>query len=114
MLAGDRDLDLRTEIAPDVPAQIVGDPLRVQQVLVHLVGNAVEFTDAGPVTLALERAGLGLAIVARLVPLMGGTVAVDSIPGHGIPGHGSSDRCTMELPATVIAPPPAARPLGRP
>ena len=47
-------------IAPDVPARAVGDPLRLRQVLMNLLANAVKFTDAGEVVLAVERAGQGV------------------------------------------------------
>jgi signal transduction histidine kinase/ActR/RegA family two-component response regulator len=52
--ARDKGLDLRTVIAPDVPAAIVGDGVRVRQVLVNLVGNAVKFTERGLVEVALR------------------------------------------------------------
>lgn len=37
--------------APDLPARVVGDPIRMQQILNNYVGNAVKFTPSGTVTL---------------------------------------------------------------
>jgi signal transduction histidine kinase/ActR/RegA family two-component response regulator len=45
---------LNLEVAPDVPAQVVGDPLRVRQILANLLSNAVKFTERGSVGVTLE------------------------------------------------------------
>ncbi len=49
-------LDLACVIAPDVPRAVMGDPGRIGQVLVNLIGNAVKFTEAGDVLVRVERA----------------------------------------------------------
>jgi len=51
-----RGLHCTIELAPDVPAWLLGDQVRLRQVLVNLVANAVKFTDAGRVALHVRRA----------------------------------------------------------
>src|SRR5690349_14920636 len=49
--AHEKDLTLMCEVAPDVPTELVGDPNRLRQVLLNLLGNAIKFTESGEVAL---------------------------------------------------------------
>ncbi|GAB6041112.1 response regulator [Endothiovibrio diazotrophicus] len=56
--AEEKGLELVYRVSPRVPLQVVGDPLRLIQVLNNLLGNAVKFTDRGEVELRVEVAAL--------------------------------------------------------
>ena len=53
--ASEKGLTLVCEIAPDVPTDLVGDPTRLRQVLLNLMGNAIKFTESGEVALRVTR-----------------------------------------------------------
>ena len=53
--AREKGLILVCEIAPDVPTGLVGDPTRLRQILLNLVGNAIKFTEDGAVSLRVAR-----------------------------------------------------------
>ncbi|HTE31575.1 MAG TPA: response regulator, partial [Chryseolinea sp.] len=122
-------LDLVYQLDYNVPTQIIGDSLRLRQVLINLVGNAIKFTHEGEVFVGVHLlteegdhcmlgfevrdtgigiqqekigqlfkpfsqvdssttrkyggTGLGLVISEKLVTLMGGVVAVESLEGKG-------------------------------
>ncbi len=133
MRAAEKGIELLFAVEPGIAANLVGDPLRLGQVLLNLTGNAVKFTDKGQIVVRVKTAkkgkdfvrmrfevtdtgiglsreqierlfesfsqadssttrqyggtGLGLAISQRLVDLMDGEIAVDSVPGKGSTFH---------------------------
>ncbi|MCU0554794.1 MAG: PAS domain S-box protein [Syntrophales bacterium] len=75
--ARQKGLHFETYLAPDIPVNLVGDPVRLRQVLVNLIGNALKFTPAG-----------GVSVSGELVRDAGGAVTVMvsvSDTGIGIP-----------------------------
>ncbi|NUP94734.1 MAG: PAS domain S-box protein [Planctomycetaceae bacterium] len=88
--AQERGLELVTSVSPEVPECVRGDPGRVRQVLLNLVGNAVKFTERGGVTvriggqppaeMEIEVADTG---IGRVEDLLGKKVAlVQFTPSH--------------------------------
>jgi len=63
--AEEKKLYLRVEIDPQVPEALLGDPTRLQQIIVNLVGNAIKFTTEGGVTarMTVGVSGYGKALL---------------------------------------------------
>ena len=57
LAAEEKNLALTLTVAPEVPAQLIGDPLRLTQVLSNLVSNAIKFTEHGEVAVDVSSIG---------------------------------------------------------
>jgi len=64
--AHQKHLELILQLAPNIPALLLGDPGRLRQVIVNLVGNAIKFTEHGEVELKVSRLNGSTEPMARL------------------------------------------------
>ncbi len=72
-----KGLALRME-APRVPLpEVLGDPHRLRQVLINLLGNAVKFTDEGAVTLRLSTSGMSEGVAAVRIEVIDTGIGID-------------------------------------
>lgn len=60
-----KNITLKDDISGDVPFVIVGDPKRLRQIIINLMGNAMKFTKEGSVTIRVNKGGKVLAQPAR-------------------------------------------------
>jgi len=89
MRATQKGINLRCEVNPDVPDTVIGDVVRLRQIVVNLVGNPVKFTEQGEVAVLIhmdlpadETATLRCPEVrsSNLVSATMGTVRVSELP----------------------------------
>jgi len=62
--AQEKGIGYRVQLSPELPAVLLGDPLRLAQVLNNLIGNAVKFTEKGEVVIDLRPASRGVEEIA--------------------------------------------------
>ena len=79
--AHEKHLELASHVASGVPRTLTGDPLRLRQVIVNLLGNAVKFTTAGEIVLSVDVArpdtGSGTTLISFSVTDTGIGIAPD-------------------------------------
>ena len=62
--AAEKGIGIEAQVDPAVPAAVLGDPVKIRQVLTNLAGNAVKFTAEGSVTLSVQREAVEREMVA--------------------------------------------------
>jgi HAMP domain-containing protein/CheY-like chemotaxis protein/signal transduction histidine kinase len=83
-VAEQKGLELRIEVAPDVPSPIFTDGQRLQQVLKNLLSNAFKFTEKGGVTLSVHRADGSKRFATRALDRAEGGVIAFAVKDTGI------------------------------
>lgn len=52
--ASEKDIMINKEIGEDVPLKLIGDPTRIRQILINLIGNAIKFTEDGEINVKVD------------------------------------------------------------
>ncbi|MEI6085650.1 MAG: ATP-binding protein, partial [Verrucomicrobiota bacterium] len=52
--ANEKGLELAYHVAPDVPEMVIGDPVKIRQIIINLVSNAIKFTEQGEIVVNCE------------------------------------------------------------
>ena len=90
--ASEKGLDLVCNLPDDVPDRLLGDPLRLRQILMNLLGNAIKFTEKGGVTLSAKIQGSGFGVQdSHLAPAEYTAVPVAKGCSGGAPSAFSRD-----------------------
>ncbi len=52
--AKEKGLEFKVDVSPDIPAQLVGDEVRIQQILINILNNAIKYTKEGSVVFSIQ------------------------------------------------------------
>ena len=52
--AKDKKLDFNVDVSPDIPAELIGDEVRIKQILINVINNAIKYTSEGSVSLSVQ------------------------------------------------------------
>ncbi len=73
-----KEIELIIDIKPDVPDRVIGDPLRLQQILINLISNAVKFTEKGEICLTVQTRNKQPESIELLVSVADTGIGIDS------------------------------------
>jgi PAS domain S-box-containing protein len=63
--AREKQIELRLEVAPGVPEMVIGDPVRIRQIVLNFLTNAIKFTQQGSVVLSVSGSGGQLRVSVK-------------------------------------------------
>ena len=92
--AAEKGLALEFAIQPDLPRRLIGDPLRLGQVLTNLVSNAIKFTDRGRIVVAVELLSGGGPVELRFSVIDTGIGLTDEQTGKLFQAFSQADSST--------------------
>ncbi len=82
MRAREKGLEFHVEVAPDIPSELYGDEVRIKQILINVLNNAIKYTKKGSVTLSIQCNGItdGTADIVYSVTDTGMGIRKESMP----------------------------------
>ena len=78
----EKGLDFHIQIAPDIPSELYGDEVRIKQILINVLNNAIKYTKKGSVTLSIQSNGIndGIADIVYSVTDTGMGIRKEALP----------------------------------
>ncbi len=80
--AREKNLEFKVDVSPELPAQLVGDDVRIKQILINVLNNGIKYTKEGRVTLSIESEEReeGIATVIYTITDTGIGIKKENIP----------------------------------